>query len=84
MVVPGNFAVGCFPIYLTSFPNPDPRAYDDKGCLRGLNEFARSHNYYLQRALTLVRIEFPHAVILYADYYTAFQLVLRRAQPLGE
>lgn len=77
IVVPGNFPVGCFPIYLSSFPSTNPLAYDDKGCLSGLNEFASYHNSYLQQSLALLRQEFPHAVILYGDYYTAFQSVLR-------
>ncbi|KAL1201501.1 GDSL esterase/lipase [Cardamine amara subsp. amara] len=28
VVIPGNFPVGCFPIYLTSFPVKDPKAYE--------------------------------------------------------
>ncbi|XP_059626933.1 GDSL esterase/lipase At5g03980 [Cornus florida] len=83
VVVPGNFPVGCIPIYLSSFPSSDPRAYDDMGCLSGLNEFALFHNNYLQHALALLRTEFPNVVILYADYYSAFQSVLRRAPYLG-
>ncbi|XP_019052572.1 PREDICTED: GDSL esterase/lipase At5g03980-like [Nelumbo nucifera] len=77
IVVPGNFPIGCIPIYLTSFRNNDPRAYDDMGCLSGLNDFAMLHNNYLQRALDGLRRDYPNVVILYADYYTAFQSVLR-------
>ena len=83
IIVPGNFPIGCIPIYLTTFPNSNPRAYDEFGCLRGLNQFARRHNYYLQRALALLRIEFPDVVIVYADYYSAFESVLRRAPYIG-
>ncbi|XP_027089641.1 GDSL esterase/lipase At5g03980-like [Coffea arabica] len=36
VVVPGNFSIGCIPIHLTSFVNPDPEAYDQMGCLREL------------------------------------------------
>ncbi|KAF3562829.1 hypothetical protein DY000_02019835 [Brassica cretica] len=77
VVVPGNFPVGCFPIYLTSFPVNDPKAYDDKGCLIHLNEFAVDHNSQLQEAITSLQKEFPGVVIVYGDYYSAFQYVLR-------
>ncbi|KAF8397894.1 hypothetical protein HHK36_016819 [Tetracentron sinense] len=83
VVVPGNFPIGCIPFYLTSFPSGDPRAYDDMRCLRGVNEFAMLHNSVLQRALDELRRDYPNVVILYADYYTAFQSVLRRAAHLG-
>ncbi|CAN7069774.1 unnamed protein product [Brassica rapa subsp. trilocularis] len=77
VVVPGNFPVGCFPIYLTSFPVNDPKAYDDKGCLIRLNEFAMDHNNQLQEAISSLQKEFPGVVIVYGDYYNAFQYVLR-------
>ncbi|KAF5196250.1 GDSL esterase/lipase [Thalictrum thalictroides] len=83
IVVPGNFPIGCIPIYLTKFQNGDPRAYDDMKCLSGLNEFARYHNDYLQGALAELRREFPNVIILYGDYYNAFESVLRRAPALG-
>ncbi|KAL6578186.1 hypothetical protein OROMI_010514 [Orobanche minor] len=83
IIVPGNFPVGCIPIYLTSFPSQDPRAYDGMGCLSHLNEFATYHNNYLKGALQQLRREFPNIVILYGDYYTAFQSVLRRSRSLG-
>ncbi|XP_033137438.1 LOW QUALITY PROTEIN: GDSL esterase/lipase At5g03980 [Brassica rapa] len=76
VVVPGNFPVGCFPIYLTSFPVNDPKAYDDKGCLIRLNEFAMDHNNQLQEAISSLQKEFPGVVIVYGDYYNAFQYVL--------
>lgn len=83
IVVPGNFPVGCFPIYLNAFPTTDPKAYDDMKCLKRLNRFAQFHNNYLQMALNNLQKENPDVVILYGDYYTAFQSVLRRAPSLG-
>ncbi|KAI3840445.1 hypothetical protein MKW92_020106 [Papaver armeniacum] len=83
IVVPGNFPVGCIPIYLTSFHSQNRRAYDDMGCLLGLNEFARYHNNYLKGALQGLRQEFPNVVIVYGDYYNAFKSVLRRSRSLG-
>ncbi|PIA61979.1 hypothetical protein AQUCO_00200163v1 [Aquilegia coerulea] len=83
LVIPGNFPIGCFPIYLTAFKTNDTSAYDDKNCLKDLNAFALYQNQYLQRAIQQLRIEHPGVVILYADYYTAFQSVFRRASQLG-
>ncbi|KAI5650646.1 hypothetical protein M9H77_36651 [Catharanthus roseus] len=87
IVVPGNFPVGCIPIYLTNFANSDPKAYDEMGCLKGMNEFATYHNDHLQKALSALREEVKQdlhdVVILYADYYRAFQAVLRRSAFLG-
>ncbi|XP_028076186.1 GDSL esterase/lipase At5g03980-like [Camellia sinensis] len=83
VVVPGNFPMGCLPIFLTTLPSVGPGAYDDLGCLHSLNEFAMFQNNYLQGALGSLRQEFPQVVILYADYYSAFQSVLHRAPFLG-
>ncbi|KAF5175994.1 GDSL esterase/lipase [Thalictrum thalictroides] len=83
LVIPGNFPIGCFPIYLTAFKTNDTSAYDDKHCLKDLNAFALYQNQYLQRAIQQLRKEHPGVVIMYADYYTAFQSVFRRASQLG-
>ena len=48
VVVTGTLPEGCCPIFLAAFPNSDPKAYDDKGCLRDLNEFQMSHNNNLK------------------------------------
>ncbi|KAF9589779.1 hypothetical protein IFM89_028714 [Coptis chinensis] len=64
LVVPGNFPIGCSPMYLTLFKNNDSTSYDDKGCLKGLNTFARYHNQDLQNALQQLRLEYPNVAIL--------------------
>ncbi|KAF9608497.1 hypothetical protein IFM89_009863 [Coptis chinensis] len=83
LVVPGNFPIGCSPMYLTLFKNNDSTSYDDKGCLKGLNTFAMYHNQYLQNALQQLRLEYPNVAILYADYYQASEWVLTNAPQLG-
>ncbi|KAF8401452.1 hypothetical protein HHK36_012391 [Tetracentron sinense] len=83
IVVPGNFPIGCMPIYLTGFQTNDTTAYDEFKCLKGLNEFAMYHNDHLQQALEELRHEHPDVVIVYADYYNAFQWILRHATYLG-
>ncbi|XP_027089642.1 GDSL esterase/lipase At5g03980-like [Coffea arabica] len=83
----GNFPISCILIYLTSFANPDLEAYDQMGCLREVNEFARYHNYYLHRALHALRQKLKrdnlNVVVVYADYYGALESVLARAPFLG-
>ncbi|KAL5723713.1 acetylajmaline esterase [Ranunculus cassubicifolius] len=83
LVVPGNFAIGCFPIYLNQYGTNDPQAYDDMGCLKRMNGFAIYQNDHLKGALEQLRKEYPDAVILYGDYYNAFLSVLRQASALG-
>ncbi|XP_027086400.1 GDSL esterase/lipase At5g03980-like [Coffea arabica] len=57
------------------------------GCLREVNEFARYHSNYLQRALHSLRQKLkrdnPKVVVAYADYYEALESVLTRALFLG-
>ncbi|XP_019054921.1 PREDICTED: GDSL esterase/lipase At5g03980-like [Nelumbo nucifera] len=71
VIVPGNFPIGCMPIYLTAFRSDDPAAYDELKCLKGLNNFAMFYNDNLQRALKQLRKEYPDVTIVYADYFTA-------------
>lgn len=84
MVVPGNFPIGCFPIYLTGFKTNNSTAYDDNNCLRDLNELSKFHNDQLQRAIGELNKEFPNAVVTYGDYYNAFDWLFRSAAYLGK
>ncbi|KAK6122814.1 hypothetical protein DH2020_043428 [Rehmannia glutinosa] len=84
VIVPGNFPLGCFPFYLFYAASDDPTAYDDMGCLKSVNKLTTFENTGLQGALESLRKEFPNAIILYADYYNAFQSLLREAPTLGQ
>lgn len=84
IVVPGNFAQGCFPSTLTNLPNDDPNAYDEFGCLIYVNDLIQLLNNNIQQALDMLRKEYPDVVIIYADYYSAFRSVLNRAPFLGQ
>lgn len=84
VVVFGDFAIGCSPIYLTNFKSNDSNAYDDKGCLKAYNAFSQFRNTYVQVALAKLRQEFPRATILYGDYYNGYKYVLDRASYLGK
>ncbi|XVE55792.1 hypothetical protein DITRI_Ditri03aG0185600 [Diplodiscus trichospermus] len=51
VVVPGNFSIGCLPIYLTGFQSNDPKAYDKFHCLNDLNNLSIHHNNILKQAI---------------------------------
>ncbi|KAK9291715.1 hypothetical protein L1049_019664 [Liquidambar formosana] len=83
VVVPGNFPIGCLPIYLSRFQTTNSAAYDEQHCLKGLNDFAKYHNDHLQKAIEELRQENPNAFIVYGDYYNAFQWLVQNAPLLG-
>ncbi|XP_048324066.2 acetylajmalan esterase [Ziziphus jujuba] len=83
VVVPGNFPIGCFPIYLASFHTNDSSAYDEYHCVKELNEFSIYHNDHLKIAIEELKQEHPNVTIIYGDYYNAFQWVYRHASNLG-
>ncbi|KAB1223536.1 hypothetical protein CJ030_MR2G011239 [Morella rubra] len=70
LVVPGNLPIGCSAVYLTYFPSLNKTDYDPRnGCLKEFNAFAKYHNNQLKGALATLREKYPHARIIYADYY---------------
>ncbi|KAL3849179.1 hypothetical protein ACJIZ3_011061 [Penstemon smallii] len=75
VVVPGNFPIGCLPIYQTAFQTNISESYDDNQCLKDLNEFSMYHNEQLQQALVNLKQEKPNAIIIYGDYYNAYQFL---------
>ncbi|XP_030516274.2 GDSL esterase/lipase At5g45910-like [Rhodamnia argentea] len=83
-VVPGNLPVGCSAVYLTLFRSPDRSAYDLRtGCLRVYNAFAKYHNNYLKQELQNLREQYPHARIMYADYYGASKSIYHAPKHYG-
>ncbi|XP_022158415.1 GDSL esterase/lipase At5g03980-like [Momordica charantia] len=83
VIVPGNFPIGCLPIYLTGFQTNDTAAYDELHCLKGMNSLASYHNDQIKHAIEVLRRENPHTVIVYGDYYNALLWILRHAFVLG-
>ncbi|GMY17241.1 GDSL esterase/lipase At5g03980-like [Fagus crenata] len=83
VVVPGNFPIGCLPIYLTTFHTNNSAAYDEFHCLKGLNNFSIYHNDQLKEAIKDLRKINPNVIIVYSDYYNAFQWVYHHAPFLG-
>lgn len=84
MVVPGNFPIGCFPIYLTGFKTNDSTAYDENKCLKDLNELSKFHNDHLQQEIRELNKEVTNAVITYGDYYKSFEWLFKNAAYLGK
>ncbi|XP_020094051.1 GDSL esterase/lipase At5g03980-like [Ananas comosus] len=82
LVIPGNFPIGCIPAYLTLVNSVNPSAYDENDCLIDLNTFAMLHNVKLQKAIEVLRLLYPNAVIAYADYFRAFLYILNNADKL--
>ncbi|KAL5096824.1 hypothetical protein RYX36_001151 [Vicia faba] len=71
LMVPGNFPMGCNACFLTHYETTIKNQYDSFGCLKWLNEFAEFYNLNLQNEIQRLRGIYPHANIIYADYYNA-------------
>ncbi|KMT07930.1 hypothetical protein BVRB_6g145330 [Beta vulgaris subsp. vulgaris] len=83
VVIPGNFPIGCMPIYLNAFQTNDLNMYDELHCLKGLNEFSTFQNDHLQEAIRKLQEQHPKVAIVYADYYNALRELLKHAASLG-
>ncbi|KAM7481944.1 hypothetical protein LguiB_006527 [Lonicera macranthoides] len=83
IVVPGNFPIGCLPVYLTQFQTNNLLAYDEHNCLKEFNNLAIYQNELLQLAIKELKQENPNVTIVYGDYYNAFQWLYRNAQSFG-
>ncbi|KAJ9131196.1 hypothetical protein P3X46_035281 [Hevea brasiliensis] len=83
IIVPGNFPIGCMPIYLTGFHSNDSNAYDEFHCLKELNNFSMYHNEQLQQAIKELQEDHSNVTIVYGDYYNAYKWILWKAALLG-
>lgn len=83
VIVPGNFAIGCMPVYLTGFETSDSMMYDNMKCLQNLNEFAMFQNSRLQQALAKLQKHNPNVTIVYSDYFNAMKDLLQDAPSHG-
>jgi phospholipase/lecithinase/hemolysin len=83
IVVPGALPAGCFAIYLTSLPSDNPADYDEYGCLKAFNELSVYQNSLLQGRLAGLRARYPSARIVYADYYTHIDRLVRSPARFG-
>ncbi|KAF8031056.1 hypothetical protein BT93_D0290 [Corymbia citriodora subsp. variegata] len=84
LVVAGQLPVGCTSMFLTLFQSANVSAYDKRtGCLKTYNNFLKYHNKYLKQELQNLREQYPHARIIYADYYGAAMSIYRSPKKYG-
>ncbi|KAK4490228.1 hypothetical protein RD792_000888 [Penstemon davidsonii] len=77
VILPGNVPIGCYPFILTELSSSFPADYDSLGCLKKVNDLIVYKNNDLQNSIANLQIEFPNITIFYADFYSAFQTLLR-------
>nr|XP_016509579.1 PREDICTED: GDSL esterase/lipase At5g03980-like [Nicotiana tabacum] len=80
MVVPGNFPIGCLPIYLAKFMTNNTTAYDEYHCLKILNNLAIFYNHHLQQAIDELKKDYPNITLIYGN---AYLWLLQNAASLG-
>lgn len=74
MVVQGLPMSGCLPLAMFLASKTER---DDLGCVKSANDQAQAHNAILQQKLTDLRKKYPDAVIVYADYWSAYRAVMK-------
>ncbi|XP_060219144.1 acetylajmalan esterase-like [Lycium barbarum] len=83
IVIPGNFPIGCIPNLLTTFSTTNSTAYNEYHCLKDLNNLAIFYNDHLQKAIQDLKKDSPKIILIYGDYYNAYQWLLKDATNLG-
>ncbi|WOL11808.1 hypothetical protein Cni_G20572 [Canna indica] len=83
LVVPGNFPIGCLPIFLSINQNTAEEYDTQTGCINWLNDLAKYHNSMLLNEINYHRKLYPHVTIIYADYYEAALRIYRSPQLYG-
>jgi GDSL-like Lipase/Acylhydrolase len=85
LVVPGNFPIGCVPLYLVVYQSDNEKDYDPKtGCINWLNEFVEYHNGMIINKINSLRQSYPNVTIIYADYYETSMNIFRYPLQFGE
>lgn len=80
VLVQGLPPTGCLPLAMTLAPENDR---DDIGCVGSVNKQTYNHNTVLQTKLQSLRVQFPQAVILYADYWNVYHTIMKNAKKYG-
>ncbi|KAJ6832676.1 GDSL esterase/lipase-like [Iris pallida] len=84
LVVPGNFPIGCVPVYLAMYKSNQEEDYElDTGCIKWMNVFAEYHNHKLLEELDRLRKHNPSTTIIYVDYYNAAMNIFRSPDSYG-
>jgi phospholipase/lecithinase/hemolysin len=80
LVVQGAPLTGCLPLAMYLAPEDDR---DDIGCVKSANNQSINHNLMLQEKVQEFRKQYPHAVIVYADYLNAYRTVMKNPTKYG-
>ena len=80
LVVQGHPPTGCLTLTMYLAPEDDR---DDLGCVKSANDISNNHNLMLQAKLQEFRKQYPHAVIVYADYFNAYRTVMKNPSKYG-
>ncbi|KAJ4777055.1 GDSL esterase/lipase [Rhynchospora pubera] len=83
IILPGNIPTGCTPIFLTLYASTNKLDYDHLGCLKHYNTIALYHNIKLKEAVMQLRLKYPKAKIIYADYYEPYINFLQNPDQFG-
>ncbi|CAM0952431.1 unnamed protein product [Alopecurus aequalis] len=84
VVVPGNPPTGCSPtiLALRSSLN-ETKNYDHIGCLSNINRVAMYHNSKLHQSIGNLKGKYPHARIIFADFYEPIMSILQNPNDFG-
>lgn len=74
IVVQGLPTTGCLTLAMFLSSEEDR---DDIGCVASVNKQSLHHNNVLQYKLHDLRTQFPHSVIVYADYWSSYQTIMK-------
>ncbi|ESQ45709.1 hypothetical protein EUTSA_v10010448mg [Eutrema salsugineum] len=80
MLIQGHPATGCLTLAM-SLAGEDDR--DDLGCVKSVNNQSYTHNLALKSRLRQLRIKYPKATIVYADYWNAYRAVIQSPRKYG-
>ncbi|CAK9172590.1 unnamed protein product [Ilex paraguariensis] len=80
LVVQGLPTTGCLTMSMV-LASEDDR--DDMGCVGSVNKQSFVHNTILQSKLRDLRKQFPHSVIVYADYWNTCKTIIKNAKYYG-
>lgn len=84
VAVAGQLPTGCVPLFLTLFASSNKLEYEaDTKCLKAYNDLATYHNLLLVKELGRLRGKYPHAIIIYTNYYDPVINIVKHPDHFG-
>lgn len=74
--------IGCLPYFLVKYP-PNPDNTDQNGCVKSYNEVAQEFNKQLKDSVSKLSDQYPDAVLIYVDVYSAKYSLISNAKDYG-